>query len=67
MKEYGDTNTPFFSENATGYKIKKGEKALFVTKIWKPCKKSVVTDDGTKTETKKIIACKCYILQRFTS
>lgn len=45
----------FASWSASGYKIKKGEKALFITKIWKPCKKSVVADDGTKTETKKLI------------
>lgn len=45
----------FAAWNAAGYKIKKGEKALFITKIWEPCKKSVVADDGTKTETKKLL------------
>ena len=45
----------FASWSYHGYKIKKGEKALFITKIWKPCKKSVVTEDGTKTETKKLL------------
>lgn len=36
----------FAGWNRRGYKIKKGEKVIFKTKIWKPSRKKVKNDDG---------------------
>jgi hypothetical protein len=38
-----------------GYRIKKGEKALFSTKIWKPCKKKCTNENGETITTKKLL------------
>lgn len=39
--------------NAIGYRVKKGQKALFVAKIWKPCKQKKIIDDETGEEVKR--------------
>lgn len=41
-----------------GYSIKKGSKALFSTKIWKPTKIKIKSDEGEEGTQKKLILVK---------
>lgn len=38
-----------------GWQVKRGEKALFTTKIWKPCKQKKINENGDIIQTKKLL------------
>ena len=49
---YNKINT-YAGHQANGKQVKKGEKALFTTQIWKPCNYKIVNEAGeTETQSK---------------